>query len=122
MTGRILIIEDTADDLKKVSAILTSSGYHIAGTAGDGESGIVLYREKKPDLVIIDLILSGMNGIEVLKSIRAEYPDARAILCTSAGQGSVIDLAMRVGANGYVVKPYDPEILLSAIRRVIGSL
>lgn len=121
MTGKILIIEDTLDDLKRASAILTSSGYCVSGTASDGETGISLYRETRPDLVIIDLILSGINGIDVLRSIRAEHPDARAILCTSAGQGSMVDLAMRIGANGYVVKPYDPEILLSAVRRIMGS-
>lgn len=120
MTG-ILIIEDTPDDLKRASEILTSFGYHLSGVASDGETGISLYREKKPDLVIIDLILTDMNGIEVLRSIRSEFPDVRSILCTSAGQGSVVDLAMRSGANGYVVKPYDPEILVSAVRRIMGS-
>lgn len=120
MTG-ILIIDDTLVDLKRASEILSSFGYQISGMAIDGETGISMFREKKPDLIIIDLILTGMNGIEVLKLIRTEFPIARAILCTSAGQGSIVDLAMRIGANGYIVKPYDPEILLSAVRRILGS-
>lgn len=117
----ILIIDDTPADLKRASAILSSSGYEISGVAIDGESGIFMFREKRPDLVIIDLILTGMNGIEILRRIRSEFPMSRAILCTSAGQGSIVDLAMRTGANGYVVKPYDPEILLSAVRRILES-
>ncbi|HOJ97045.1 MAG TPA: response regulator [Methanospirillum sp.] len=120
MSG-ILIIEDTKEDLERARDILTGSGYQVTGIAPDGESGIEKYCEISPDLVIIDLILPGMNGIDVLHAIRNENPNARIILCTSAGQGTVIDLAMRSGANGYVVKPYDPEILLSAVRRISGS-
>jgi two-component system chemotaxis response regulator CheY len=117
----ILIIDDTPADLKRIHEILSSAGYVIAGLSRDGEEGVSLFREKNPDLVIIDLILTGINGIEVLRRIRSESPAARAILCTSAGQGSIIDLAMRTGADGYVVKPFDPEILVSAARRVLGS-
>lgn len=120
MTG-ILIIDDNYEDLKRASSILSSFGYTILGEASDGETGIVIFKEKKPDLVIIDLILTGINGIDLLRAIRSESPDAKAILCTAAGQGSVVELAMRTGANGYVVKPYDPEILLAAVRRVLGN-
>lgn len=120
MTG-ILIIDDNYEDLKRVSSILSSFGYTILGEARDGETGIVIFKEKKPDLVIIDLILTGINGIDLLRAIRSESPDAKAILCTAAGQGSIVELAMRTGANGYVVKPYDPEILLAAVRRVLGN-
>jgi two-component system chemotaxis response regulator CheY len=120
MSG-ILIIDDTPDDLKRASAILSSFGYQVSGNAPDGETGISLYRKLSPDLVIIDLILTGINGMDVLRTIRSEFPDARAILCTSAGQGSIVDLAMRTGANGYVVKPYDPEVLVTVVRRVLGT-
>ena len=120
MTG-ILIIDDSDDDIKRATEILSSYGYHISGTAYNGEMGIVIYREKRPELVIIDLIMNGIHGIEVFQRIRTEYPDAKAILCTSAGQGSIVNLAMRTGVNGYVVKPYDPDILLSAVRRIMGS-
>ena len=117
----ILIIEDTDEDLNLAIKILTSSGYQVTGTAKDGESGLKQYSDISPELVIIDLILPGMNGIETRHKIRDIDPSACIILCTSAGQGSVIELAMRSGANGYVVKPYDPEILLSAVRRTLGS-
>ena len=120
MSG-ILIIEDTDEDLKRAWEILNQAGYRVTGMAKDGESGLKQYFERSPELVIIDLILPGMNGIDVLQKIRNENPSALVILCTSAGQGPVIDLAMRTGANGYVVKPYDPEILLSAVRRILGS-
>ncbi|MCA1916915.1 response regulator [Methanospirillum hungatei] len=120
MTG-ILIIDDTEEDLKRTRDILSQAGYRVTGIAQDGESGLQQYCEISPELVIIDLILPGMNGIDLLQKIREVNPSARIILCTSAGQGPVIDLAMRSGANGYVVKPYDPEILLSAVRRILGS-
>lgn len=120
MSG-ILIIEDTDEDLKRAREILFNSGYRDIVMARDGESGLKQYIEYSPDLVIIDLFLPDMNGIDILQKIREKNSHTRVILCTSASQGPVIDLAMRGGANGYVVKPYDPDILLSAVRRVLGS-
>ncbi len=117
----ILIIDDADEDLKRAREILSQAGYRINGIAKDGESGLQQYFERSPELVIIDLILPGMNGIDLLQKMREANPSARIILCTSAGQSPVIDLAMRSGANGYVVKPYDTEILLSAVRRILGS-
>jgi two-component system chemotaxis response regulator CheY len=117
----ILIIDDSLEDGERARKILNGSGYHVCGIARDGEVGTTQYIAVSPDLVIIDLLLPGMNGIEVMNTIKSANPDAKVILCTSAGQGSVVDLAMRSGANGYVVKPYDSEILLSAVRRILGS-
>jgi two-component system chemotaxis response regulator CheY len=116
----ILIIDDTNEDGKRAEEILKKAGYTIIGPARDGETGIALYKNHMPNLVMIDLIMEGMNGMEVLKTIKTEYPSARAILCTSAGQGSIVDLAMRSGANGYVVKPYNSDILVSAVIRALG--
>nr|WP_319539868.1 response regulator [uncultured Methanospirillum sp.] len=116
---RILIIDDTSRDQEIATKILSSSGYQIVGVASDGEKGLVEYRRLNPDLTLIDVIMPGLNGIETLLEIRTINPLAKVILCTSVGHSTVIDLAMRVGANGYVVKPYDADILTTSVKRVL---
>ncbi|MDD1729491.1 MAG: response regulator [Methanospirillum sp.] len=118
----VLIIDDIKEDRERATVILSSGGYQIAGYASDGETGISLYQKLNPDITLIDLIMPGINGIDTLQRIRVIDPQAKIILCTSAGQHTVIDLAMRSGAIGYVVKPYNPEILLTAIRRIVENV
>ena len=69
---------------------------------------------------MLDLIMPDINGIEVLRRIRADDPDAKVIMCTSVGEESMVDLARRMGARGYVVKPYIADNLLGAVKRVYG--
>jgi two-component system, chemotaxis family, chemotaxis protein CheY len=115
----ILIIDDTAEDRKRAEVVLSSAGYGIIGRATGGEEGIQLYRNLKPDMVLVDVIMQGINGIDTLRAIRMINPRALIILCTSIGRSDVVALAMRNGANAYVVKPYDPEILINSIRRIM---
>lgn len=118
----VLIIDDSVEDQKKTEVILSSAGYSIIGKAINGEDGIRKFRNLKPDLVLIDLILPGLNGIETLRAIRIINPKAMGILCSSIGQHDIVTLAMRNGANGYVVKPFNPEILLNSIRRIFECI
>jgi two-component system chemotaxis response regulator CheY len=117
---RILIVDDTDFDRNLLKNILVSGGYDIAGAASGGEEGIRLYRELIPDLAMLDLIMPDLNGIDTLRRIREEYPDARVILCTSVGEPGMVDLARRLGAKGYVVKPYQASHLLKAVEKIVG--
>lgn len=115
----ILIIDDTQQDQELLAEILRLSGHEVIA-AHDGETGLELCAELTLHIAFIDMIMPGMNGIEVLKQIKADYPDVKVILCTGAGGGSIVDLAMRLGADGYVVKPYDAERILMSVDRVMG--
>ena len=117
---RILIVDDTDFDRNLLKNILISAGYDIAGTAGGGEEGVRLYREMIPDLAILDLIMPDLNGIETLRRIRGEFPTAQVMLCTSVGEDGMVELARRLGARGYVVKPYQASHLLKAVERIAG--
>jgi len=119
---KILIIDDTLRDRESAKNILSSSGYQIVGVATDGESGFIEYQKLNPDLTLIDVIMPGMNGIETLLEIRKINPLAKIILCTSIGQNTVVDLAMRSGASGYVVKPYNADILITSVKRVFETI
>ncbi len=117
---RILIVDDTDFDRNLLRNILVSAGYEIAGLATGGEEGIRLYREMIPDLAMLDLIMPDLNGIDTLRRIREEYPEARVMLCTSVGEEGMVDLARRIGAKGYIVKPYQAANLLKAVEKIVG--
>ena len=116
----ILIVDDTDFDRNLLRSILFSEGYEVSGLATCGEEGVRQYHALKPNLVMLDLIMPDINGIEVLRRIRADDPDAKVIMCTSVGEESMVDLARRMGARGYVVKPYIADNLLGAVKRVYG--
>jgi two-component system chemotaxis response regulator CheY len=117
---RILIVDDTDFDRNLLRSILVSAGYEIAGMAHGGEEGVRLYREMMPDLAILDLIMPDLNGIETLRKIKSEYPAAKVMLCTSVGDEGMVELARRLGARGYAVKPYQAAHILKAVERIAG--
>ncbi|MEI7434878.1 MAG: response regulator [Methanomicrobiales archaeon] len=119
--GRILIVDDTLFMRTLLKNILFSGGHAIVGEAGDGDEAIEKYKELKPDLVTMDVVMPKMNGIEALKAIKALDPNARVIMCTAVGQEQMVKLAIKSGARGYVVKPFQAPKVLEEIKNVLGS-
>jgi len=87
----------------------------------DGDDAIAKYRELKPDLVTMDVVMPKMNGIEALKGIRSLDPNAKVIMCTAVGQEQMVKLAIKTGARGYIVKPFQAPKVLEEINNVLGS-
>jgi two-component system chemotaxis response regulator CheY len=121
VSQEILIVDDAEFDRNLLKSILLSAGYPVAGTAGSGNEGISEYSRLSPDLVMLDLMMPDINGIDVLRKIRDLNPDAKVLMCTSVNETSMVELARRMGARGYVVKPYVALHLLAAVKKVIGS-
>ena len=117
----ILIVDDEELDRKVLHSILLSAGYEVVGTARSGEEGLHLYNTLRPDLVTIDLMMPKMNGMEVLIKLMKENKNTNALICTSAHSDPVVDLAMRYGARGYIIKPFQARSLLSTVKEVIGE-
>lgn len=117
----VLIIDDEDLDRKVLHSILLSAGYEVIGTARSGEEGVELNRTLKPDLVTIDLMMPKMNGMEVLIKLMKENTRTNALICTSAHSDPVVDLAMRYGAKGYIIKPFQARSLLATVKEVIGA-
>jgi len=118
---RILIVDDNDFDRNLLHTTLSSLGYDVIGTASNGREGIEKFLELKPDLVMTDLIMPEMNGIETLREIKSHDPDAKVMICSTADQEAMISLAKRNGARGYIVKPYQTESLLTAVKKVVGE-
>jgi DNA-binding NarL/FixJ family response regulator len=100
---RAVVIDDTRDIRELLSTVLTSSGMDVVGQAGDGQAGVEVVRAERPDVVLLDLAMPVMDGIEALPIIRALVPDAR-IIVLSAFTGAVREQVLDWGADGYLVK------------------
>ena len=95
----------------------TKGGHEIVGEAETGQTAIDLYKTTKPDLVILDILMPDMNGLEALRKIREMDPDARVLMCTASEQSSHVQEALSLGAKGYIVKPFTKEAILSTIEK-----
>ncbi|MBN1167128.1 MAG: response regulator [Methanospirillaceae archaeon] len=119
--GRILIVDDTLFMRTLLKNILSSGGHEIVGEAEDGDVGVEKYKELQPDLVTMDVVMPKMNGIEALKAIKSLDANAKVIMCTAVGQEQMVKLAIKSGARGYIVKPFQAPKVLEEIGNVLGA-
>ncbi|MDD1674008.1 MAG: response regulator [Methanomicrobiales archaeon] len=117
--GKILIVDDTLFMRTLLKNILFSGGHTIVGEAGDGEEGVNRYRELKPELVTMDVVMPKLNGIDALKAIKTFDPSAKVIMCTAVGQEQMVKLAIRSGARGYIIKPFQAPKVLEEVKNIL---
>ncbi len=117
--SRILIIDDDENILHTLETVLQEAGYEVLATA-DGPQGIELFKEKAPDLVLLDLALPSISGLEVLKKIRELDTEAKVLIITGYGSEESSRVAVRYGAVGFLTKPVGVNALLQEIRSAIG--
>lgn len=121
-TTKILIVDDhevVRDGLRNILTSLDSLS--IAGEAGDGEEAVKMYATLKPDLVIMDISMPGMNGIEATRVIKEKDPDARILILTMHDNQEYLNQIIRSGAKGFILKNTDKEELLEAVRTVASG-
>lgn len=121
MTKRVLIIDDSDFMRSIIRDTLSDAGYSIAGEANSAIKGIELYKELMPNLVTMDIIILGENGIETTKKIIAFDRDANILIVSSADQRELLLEAIRSGAKGFVTKPFKPEELLCAVKKFFSA-
>ncbi|MGQ0703021.1 MAG: response regulator [Gemmatimonadales bacterium] len=120
MSKTVLICDDAIFMRTMISDILTQGGYRVVGEAESGAQAIEKYRELGPDLVTMDIVMPDMGGIEAVRAIRKEFPDARILMCSAMGQQGLVIEAIQAGAKDFVVKPFQPSRVLEAVQRVLG--
>ena len=120
MAKSILICDDAAFMRMMIKDILVKNGYNIAGEAENGVKAVEKYQETKPDLVLMDITMPEMDGIEALKKIKASDPSASVIMCSAMGQQSMVIEAIQSGAKDFIVKPFQADRVLESIRKVLG--
>ena len=120
MAKNILICDDAAFMRMMIKDILTKNGYNIAAEAENGKIAVDKYNEVKPDLVLMDITMPEMDGIQALKGIKANDPNANIIMCSAMGQQAMVIEAIQSGAKDFIVKPFQAERVLEAVKKVIG--
>ena len=120
MAKNILICDDAAFMRMMIKDILTKNGYEIAGEAENGAKAVEKYNETKPDLVLMDITMPEMDGIQALKKIKEADANACVIMCSAMGQQAMVIDAIQAGAKDFVVKPFQPDRVLESIHKVLG--
>ena len=120
MAKNILIVDDAAFMRMMIRDILTKNGYNVIGEAENGAKAFEKYNELKPDLVLMDITMPEVDGIAALKKIKGADPNALIIMCSAMGQQAMVIEAIQGGAKDFIVKPFQPDRVLEAVKKVIG--
>ncbi len=120
MGNRILVVDDAAFMRMMIKDILSKNGFEVVGEAADGSQAIEKYRELQPDLVTMDITMPEMDGITALKEIRQMNPNAKVIMCSAMGQQAMVIDAIQAGAKDFIVKPFQADRVLEAIKKTLG--
>ena len=120
MAKNILISDDAAFMRMMIKDILTKNGYNIAGEAENGAMAVDKYNETKPDLVLMDITMPEMDGIQALKKIKENDPSASVIMCSAMGQQAMVIESIQSGARDFIVKPFQADRVLEAVQKVLG--
>jgi len=120
MAKNILICDDAAFMRMMIKDILTKNGYNVAGEAENGAKAVEKYAEVKPDLVLMDITMPEMDGIQALKKIKEADSSALVIMCSAMGQQAMVIESIQAGAKDFIVKPFQADRVIEAVKKVVG--
>jgi two-component system chemotaxis response regulator CheY len=118
--ARVLIVDDAAFMRMMIKDILEKNGYEIVGEANNGIKAVEIFKKENPDVITMDITMPDMDGIEAVKAIRQIDPNAKVIMCSAMGQQTMVMDAIRAGARDFIVKPFQADRVLEAIKKVVG--
>ncbi|UCF97670.1 MAG: response regulator [Spirochaetaceae bacterium] len=119
MAFRVLLADDLYFMRMVQKEVLEAKGFEIVGEASTGTEAVARYEELNPDIVILDITMPEMNGLEAMKKIFEFDRNAKIIICSAIGQQNLIVDAINAGIKDFIVKPFKPERLLSAINKAL---
>lgn len=117
---KILLVDDAAFMRMMVKDTLTKNGYTDLYEAADGMEAFNKFQEIHPDLVIMDITMPNMDGLEALKAIRGVDPNAKVVMCSAMGQEAMVIEAIKSGAKDFIVKPFKPDRITKAVQQILG--
>jgi two-component system chemotaxis response regulator CheY len=118
--NRVLIVDDALVMRMMIRGILGKHGYDVVGEARGGAEAVERYRSLAPDLVTMDLVMPGMDGLAALKAIVASDPHACVVMCAAMGQQMQVAEAIQAGAKSIITKPFQPHQMLEAIEKALA--
>jgi two-component system, chemotaxis family, chemotaxis protein CheY len=120
MAKSILLVDDAVFMRMMLKNILLQNGYEVAGEAPNGAVAVEMYQKLSPDLVIMDITMPEMDGITAVKAIKNANKNAKLIMCSAMGQENIVIDAIQAGAMDFIVKPFQADRVLEAVKKVIG--
>lgn len=120
MAKNILVCDDAAFMRMMIKDILTKNGYNVVGEAENGAKAVEKYTELSPDLVLMDITMPEMDGIQALKAIKAKDAGANIIMCSAMGQQAMVIESIQSGARDFIVKPFQADRVIDAVKKVVG--
>jgi len=121
MAKRILIVDDAIFMRNMIKDIFASGGFDVIGEAANGLEAVEKFRELKPDLTTMDIVMPFKSGIEATREIVKLHPGALIVMCSALGQESLVMEAIEAGASDFIVKPFKAEDVLSVVKKVLGE-
>ncbi|HZK38423.1 MAG TPA: response regulator [Clostridia bacterium] len=120
MSKGILIVDDASFVRTMIKNILTKNGFDVIDEAENGAEAIEKYKKLQPELIIMDIIMPEIDGIQATGEIKKLNPDAKIIMCSAIGQRGMMDEAMQAGAEDFIVKPFEAARLIEAVKKMLG--
>jgi len=120
MANGILVVDDAAFMRMMIKDVLSKNGYEILGEAENGQKAIEKYEELNPDLVIMDITMPEVDGIQAVKEIKKIDGNAKIIMCSAMGQQAMVIESIQAGARDFIVKPFQADRVVEAVKKVIG--
>jgi two-component system chemotaxis response regulator CheY len=117
--ARVLVVDDAAFMRKMVTDALSGGGHEIVGEAANGEEAVQRFQELRPDVMTLDITMPEKDGLAALQEIIAVDPGAKVVMCSALGQESKVLQSIKLGAKDFVVKPFQPARVLSAIEKAL---
>ena len=118
---RVLVVDDAIFMRKMISDILVSNGMEVVGEADTGSGAVERYKELKPDLVTMDIIMPEMNGIDAVRTIVESDSNAKIVMCSALGQQALVQDALTAGAKDFLIKPFNPSRVIEVVSKVLNQ-
>jgi len=118
--GTFVIVDDASFMRGALRHIVERAGHDVVGEADDGDQAIALYRALRPDVVTLDILMPGMDGLDTLEALKAEWPQARVVMVSALDHEEKRREAENLGAAGFIRKPFHPKDVTDELERVIG--
>lgn len=119
--AKILMADDAAFMRKVIKDTLSKNGFTDLYEAVDGQDAVNQFDEVQPDLVILDITMPNMDGLEALKAIKERNPKANVIMCSAMGQEAMVMDAIKSGARDFIVKPFKPDRIMKTVTAILGA-
>jgi two-component system chemotaxis response regulator CheY len=116
----VLIVDDSPVMRQMLYKLFQNHGFNVVGQACDGEEALSLFETLQPEITTLDIVMPKLRGTEVLEKLMEKYPDSKIIMASSVSDARTVMHCLKIGAKDYIIKPYDEDKVLEAVKKVLG--